>query len=232
MSSAPKQEIGLCPIGHLEFQELRELLKLESSQVLLYSFVGGKIDLAQTKQWFQESVVRREKPKSLQLREYLQQKLPAYMVPFEYIILETLPLTTNGKVDRKRLPKPQTKTVAKTEHIQPQTKIEQQIAGVWREVLQIEEVGIHDNFFGIGGNSLLVIRVHNKLQELLGIELEIVELFTNPTVHSLSQHIAQLDREKISIETSKSRGDKLSKKGKTRQERSTIRKNRRKQQQN
>ncbi|AOW98937.1 hypothetical protein BJP34_05265 [Moorena producens PAL-8-15-08-1] len=212
MSSAPKQEIGLCPIGHIKFKELRDLLKLESSQVLLYSFVGGKIDLAQTKQWFEESVVRREKPKSVQLREYLQQKLPGYMVPFEYIIMDTLPLTANGKVDRKRLPIPQSKTVSKTEHIQPHTKIEQQIAGVWREVIEIEEVGIHDNFFAIGGNSLLVIRVHNKLQELLGIEIKIVELFTNPTVHSLSQHISQIYPQEVNIETSKSRGDERSKK--------------------
>ncbi|NEO94893.1 MAG: amino acid adenylation domain-containing protein, partial [Moorea sp. SIO3G5] len=146
-----------------------------------------------------------------QLRKHLVQKLPEYMVPTDYLILEVLPLSANGKVDRKRLPKPQRQTIAETtQHILPQTKTEQQIAAVWAEVLELEAVGIHDNFFAIGGNSLLVIRVHNKLQELLGRELKIVELFTNPTVHSLSQHIAQIYTQEVYIETSKTHGDKPS----------------------
>lgn len=220
MNTASKQEIGLCPIGNLEFQELRDLLKLESSQVLLYSFVGGKIDFAQTQQWSGESVGTTEKPKSVQLREYLQQKLPQYMVPLEYIILDTFPLTANGKVDRKRLPEPQVETMTTTEDILPQTKIEQQIAAVWREVLQMEKVGIHDNFFDIGGNSVHAIRVHSKLQELLAIELKVVDLFTNPTVHSLSQYLAQTDR---SSGTIKNRRDERSRKGIARKERADFR---------
>ncbi|NEO96276.1 MAG: non-ribosomal peptide synthetase, partial [Moorea sp. SIO3G5] len=161
-----------------------------------------------------------------QLRKHLVQKLPEYMVPADYVILETLPLTANGKVDRKRLPKPQRQTIAeKNQHILPQTKTEQQIAAVWAQFIELEEVGIHDNFFAIGGNSLLIIRVHNKLQEeLLDIELKVVDLFTNPTVHSLSQHIAQIDSKESSLETSKTRGDERAKKGTTRKERGKMRK--------
>jgi len=162
---------------------------------------------------------------SEQLRKYLWQKLPEYMVPADYVILEALPLTANGKVDRKRLPKPQRQTIAETtQHILPQTETEQQIAAVWAEVIGLEEVGIHDNFFAIGGNSLLVIRVHNKLQEILGIELKVVDLFTNPTVHSLSKHLAQIEIKESSLETSKTRGNERAQKGITRKERGNIRK--------
>ena len=165
-----------------------------------------------------------------ELCQHLVQKLPEYMVPDDYVIMEALPLTANGKVDRKRLPKPQRQTIAeKTQHILPQTKTEQQIGAVWTEVLELEAVGIHDNFFAIGGNSLLIIRVHNKLQELLDVELKIVDLFTNPTINSLSQHLAQIDSKESSLETSKTRGDERAKKGSSRKERGKIRKSIRRQ---
>ncbi|NEQ65216.1 MAG: amino acid adenylation domain-containing protein, partial [Symploca sp. SIO2D2] len=167
---------------------------------------------------------------SEQLRKYLWQKLPEYMVPDDYVILAAFPLTANGKVDRKRLPKPQRKTIAETnQNLLPQTKTEQQIAEVWQEILELEEVGLHDNFFTIGGNSLLVIRLHNKLQELLGIELKVVDLFANPTVHFISKHIAQIDSKESSIKTSQTRGDERIKKGTTRKDRRNFRKNLRRQ---
>ncbi|NEO79695.1 amino acid adenylation domain-containing protein [Moorena sp. SIO4G3] len=161
---------------------------------------------------------------SQQLRKYLRQRLPEYMVPFKYVILEAFPLTANGKVDRKRLPEPQVETMTTTKYIPPQTKIEQQITAVWREVLQMEKVGIHDIFFEIGGNSVHIIRVHSKLQELLGIELKVVDLFTNPTVHSLSEFIINCGAAELNKQSKISYEKRVSKRLSKKNERGNIRK--------
>ncbi|BAZ53637.1 beta-ketoacyl synthase [Nostoc sp. NIES-4103] len=124
------------------------------------------------------------------LRQHLKEKLPEYMVPADYIVMEAWPLTANGKVDRQRLPKPEENTRSNLEYVAPKTETEQKIAAILQEVLSIKTVGIHDNFYDIGGNSLLLIRVQNKLQEIFDIELKVVDLFTYPTVYSLSQYIA------------------------------------------
>ncbi|NEP72546.1 MAG: amino acid adenylation domain-containing protein [Okeania sp. SIO2G4] len=195
MSSAPKQEIGLCPVGHVEFDELQDLLKLKSSQVLLYSFVGGKIDLAQTKQWFKSKAAPGTRSLSVELREYLQDKLPKYMVPAEYITLETLPLTANGKIDRRSLPQPQINLLGKdANYAPPQTKIEHTVVKIWEEVLGLEKVGVNDNFFDIGGNSLQVTKIYNKLREVLPNESEnisLVDIFNYATIAKLSEQLSQ-----------------------------------------
>jgi amino acid adenylation domain-containing protein len=123
------------------------------------------------------------------LRQHLKEKLPEYMVPADYIVIEVWPLTANGKVDRQRLPKPEESTRSNLEYVAPQTETEQKIAAVLRQVIRIETVGIHDNFYDIGGSSLLLIRVHNKLQEIFDIELKVIDLFSYPTIYSLSQYI-------------------------------------------
>ncbi|MGF1991570.1 MAG: amino acid adenylation domain-containing protein [Nostoc sp. ZfuVER08] len=94
MNSAPTQEIGLCPLGYLEFTQIQDLFQLETNQILLYNFVGGKIDLTDSQQW---SILKTTKSNTTKFREYLQQKLPQYMIPAEYIFIDTLPLTPNGK---------------------------------------------------------------------------------------------------------------------------------------
>ncbi|NEP59190.1 MAG: amino acid adenylation domain-containing protein, partial [Symploca sp. SIO2G7] len=123
------------------------------------------------------------------LRNFLEQVLPQYMVPSVFFLLGALPLTPNGKVDRKKLPSPNINNRSHTEYIVPTTATEQQIAEVWQDVLQIEKVGIYDNFFEVGGNSLLLVQVSSKLQELLKIELQVVELLKYPNIYYLSQYI-------------------------------------------
>ena len=226
METAPQQEIGLCPIGALEFEELRPLFQLESSQILLHSFVGGKIDLAWTKQapphlpldkieaeeirGFSEPNQIPEGKKvtevdlKLELNAFLQQQLPSHMVPATYIFLDALPLTSNGKIDRKALPVPADLTLPKQVVVKPQTQSEQLIARVWQEILQLETVGIHDNFFELGGNSLLMIRSQVKLQEILNQDIPIVDLFKFPTIHSLACQLSQQQRAASSLE----QGDK------------------------
>jgi acyl carrier protein len=127
-----------------------------------------------------------------ELREVLKERLPAYMVPAAFVILAELPLTPNGKVDRRNLPAPDGRSAEpEADYVAPQNEIEMTIAGVWRETLRLEKVGAHDNFFDIGGNSLLVVQVRGKLKELLGRETPIIEMFNHPTVSSLAGYLAQ-----------------------------------------
>jgi polyketide synthase PksJ len=122
------------------------------------------------------------------LRSYLLEVLPEYMVPTGWVFLEAFPLTPNGKVNRKALPKPDTQRAA-GRSAAPETATDRAIAEVWQEVLRIERVGLHDNFFDLGGHSLLLMQVQGKLRRLLEREIPIVELFRHPTVAALGRHL-------------------------------------------
>lgn len=122
------------------------------------------------------------------LKEQLALKLPYYMMPSYFIQIESIPVTSNGKINRKALPKPEM-NVRTTEYISPQNEIQEKLAVVWQEVLGIEQVGIHDNFFEIGGNSILLIRMHSKIDALYPNVLGITHLFMLPTISMISQYI-------------------------------------------
>jgi len=124
------------------------------------------------------------------LRESLGQTLPDYMVPKAIVVLEALPLNANGKVERKALPEPEGLGRATT-YEAPQGHVARTLAAIWSEVLQIEQVGLHDNFFDLGGHSLLLIRAHRLLEDRLSVALPLVDLFKHPTVESLARWIEQ-----------------------------------------
>ena len=126
------------------------------------------------------------------LQNHLRQKLPDYMVPATYMLLNNLPLTSNGKVDRRSLPIPSYLSVKKgTSYVMPQTEAEQLIAKVWQEVLQVERIGIYDNFFDIGGDSLLLVKTQVKFQTILGRDLPLVEMIKCPTIESFAKYLSQ-----------------------------------------
>ncbi|MDQ0606974.1 amino acid adenylation domain-containing protein [Variovorax sp. W1I1] len=124
------------------------------------------------------------------LREQLGQVLPDYMVPCAVVVLEALPLNANGKVDRKALPEPEGLGRAST-YEAPQGHVARTLAAIWSEVLQVEQVGLHDNFFDLGGHSLLLIRAHRLLEDRLQGSFPLVNLFKYPTVESLARWIEQ-----------------------------------------
>ena len=127
-----------------------------------------------------------------ELRNYLKQRLSEYMVPSAIVQLETFPLTPNGKLDRKALPAPDgTSSETDGPYVAPRSELERLIADVWREELGVERVGVRDNFFNLGGHSLLLIRINNHLREELRIELPVVELFQYPTVSALAEHLSR-----------------------------------------
>jgi amino acid adenylation domain-containing protein len=125
-------------------------------------------------------------PADGELRAHLRERLPDYMVPAAYVAMETLPLSPNGKVDRKALPAPDAAPRAVS---LPQSTAERRIAAVWAEVLGMGSVDVDDNFFEVGGHSLLVARMQQALLDALGQEVSVVELFQFPTVGALAVHL-------------------------------------------
>ena len=131
-----------------------------------------------------------------ELRRFLKAKLPDYMVPSAYVFLDSIPLTSNGKVDWRALPEPDSRRPElEPAFVAPQNDFENSIATVWRDALHLEKVGIHDNFFDLGGYSLLLVQVHSRVQRLVSRDLSLIEMFEHPTVYSLANHLSQGKRE-------------------------------------
>jgi acyl-coenzyme A synthetase/AMP-(fatty) acid ligase len=127
-----------------------------------------------------------------ELREHLKTKLPEYMVPSAFLMLDAFPLTSNGKVDRKALPAPQRQeTGLDVNYVAPRTQMEKLIADIWSKVLRLEKVGVNDSFFELGGHSLLTVRVHAQICEALHTPISIVKLFQYPTISSLARYLDQ-----------------------------------------
>lgn len=121
------------------------------------------------------------------MREYLSGKLPHFMIPSHVVQIERIPLTSNGKVDRKALPEPEVKSSA--EYAAPRSDMEREISQIWRQVLGLESVGINDNFFDVGGNSLKIMKLSAELKRRLGIEAPTAKLFQYPSVASFTRYI-------------------------------------------
>jgi amino acid adenylation domain-containing protein len=135
-----------------------------------------------------------------ELRTYLREKLPEYMVPSSYVLLEALPLTPNGKVDRSALPEPERLSPeVQASYVAPRTEVEKTIVAIWQEALALDQVGTSDNFFDLGGHSLLLVRVHSKIREVLKKDLTIIDLFRYPTISSLAKYLSENQSETSSF---------------------------------
>jgi amino acid adenylation domain-containing protein len=131
------------------------------------------------------------------LRARIQESLPSYMVPSAIVFLEALPITANGKLDRRALPAPQWSPGAERGAMAPRTPVEEAVAAVWREVLARDSVSVQDDFFALGGHSLLAARVVSALRERLGVELPLRTLFECPTLGALAARIAATAAERV-----------------------------------
>ena len=133
-----------------------------------------------------------QSPNTSDLRRFLQDKLPEYMMPSAFVLLKNLPLTPNGKVDRFALPLPDTaRPDIENTYVAPRTPVEKNLAEIWSEVLRLERVGVHDNFFDLGGHSLLVTQVVSRLRDAFEVDLPLRDLFDKPTIADLAVTIAQ-----------------------------------------
>jgi hypothetical protein len=125
-----------------------------------------------------------------ELRDHLAGRLPAHMVPGFFVILDTFPLTPAGKVDRRALAAPVPAGRAGRADEAPRTERERAVTEAWKQVLGLDAVGVHDNFFDLGGHSLLMVQLQRRLAASLGHPVELVDLFAHPTVSAQAQHLA------------------------------------------
>ncbi|MEH1970996.1 non-ribosomal peptide synthase/polyketide synthase [Nostoc sp.] len=134
-----------------------------------------------------------------ELRHYLKAKLPPYMMPQAFVMLEAMPLTPNGKVDRRALPAPDLHHELKDKYVAPRTPVEELLAQIWATVLKVERVGIYDNFFELGGHSLLATQLVSRIRSNFQVELPLRELFATATVAELAQSIQELQQQKLQL---------------------------------
>lgn len=137
-----------------------------------------------------------------ELRAILKEKLPDFMIPSAFILLDQIPLTPNGKVDRKALPAPdEGRPLLESVYVPPQTEMEMKISDAWCKALRLQRVGVLDNFFDLGGHSLLMLRAQSLLQESLKRELSLIALFKYPTVATLAAHLMRQETQAENDET-------------------------------
>ncbi|MDZ8068511.1 MAG: amino acid adenylation domain-containing protein [Nostoc sp. DedQUE08] len=219
MTTASSHKIGLCPIGGINFEKICDLFLLEENDIFLHSLVGGLINFQpKVKQPFNTQLSLKPSPQvfkkndflDIDLKKLLRQKLPDYMVPSHLIFIDSLPLNPNGKVDRKSLPLPNYFNINldKIENVaQPNTQIMENLKGIFQEVLELKNIGIHDNFFDLGANSIHIVKAHNKLQNIFNKNIPIIELFQYSTLNSLAQYLSQKIEEKQILQEADQRAE-------------------------
>lgn len=187
------------PDGNIEFigridQQLKiRGFRIETGEIenCLLKYKGIKAALVQVKkeEILCAYIASEKESIVMELKEYLTRHLPDYMVPSHYVILDRLPLTAHGKPDMKALDAYKFQTGAGVEYIAPGTDLEIILSDIWRELLNLDKISIHDNFFDLGGNSMLLLKATNKIKEKLSQEVPYVAMFQYTTIHTLAQHI-------------------------------------------
>lgn len=129
-------------------------------------------------------------PKTDELRRFLKSKLPEYMVPSQYLVIDVLPLLPSGKIDRKTLAaQTSIRSLDERRYIAPQTATQEALAAIWRELLKVDQVGINENFFELGGHSLMVMQVIARIRKVLEVEVPLRNMFENPTIEGLADEV-------------------------------------------
>ena len=197
----------------VELGEVETILGLhpavEKAVVLLREFTPGD------KRLVAYLICRQQEPPSAsQLREFLLKKLPEYMIPAAYVLTDALPLTPNGKLDRDALPAPDSaRPSLEPSFIAPRTPVEETLAEIWKEVLGVNQIGINDNFFDLGGHSLLMIQIVSRISNLLRVELPLKDFFRLPTIAEQALAVTQMqaaENESEGLEQLLKRLDQLS----------------------
>jgi len=205
MTTAQGSHIGLCPIGDVDFAAIQGAFALEDSHVLLHSHLCGSIDFTPE----ERAVGSTRAPVAglgERLRSFLLAKLPDYMVPTTFVELPALPLTSNGKVDRKALVHMEhDPTPPAAEQVAPRSELEEQVAAMVKEVLGLEEVSVEQNFFDLGANSVHLVRLVNRLRKALNVELSVLEAFRCPNIAALAALLGRQEEQAVSFDKTQAR---------------------------
>jgi acyl-CoA synthetase (AMP-forming)/AMP-acid ligase II/acyl carrier protein len=149
-------------------------------------------------------VPNENQPTASDLRSFLNDKLPEYMAPSAFVILHALPLTPTGKLDRQALPAPeQTRPALEQSFVAPRTPVEETLASIWAGVLKLDKVGIHDNFFDLGGHSLLGTQLISRIRDAFKLDLPLRNLFEAPTIDGLAQRVKKLGEKQDAMQETK-----------------------------
>ncbi|MCK4258700.1 MAG: non-ribosomal peptide synthase/polyketide synthase, partial [Halanaerobiales bacterium] len=143
-------------------------------------------------------VVTEDKISAGELKEYLSDHLPEYMIPNYFFLMESFPLLPNGKIDRKALPEPDYRMTSGVEYVAPETEIEKKLTEIWSKILRVEEIGVKDNFFDLGGHSLKVTLVQSKISKELNAEISLRAIFESPTIEELAAIISKQSQKSFS----------------------------------
>ncbi len=189
MTESPAFGLGLCAVGSIDSGALFAAAGLPASTRVVHAFIGGAISAQQSSQWAPYNAGSALDDLPARLRQYLAERLPSYMVPAQILLLDAIPLSSNGKVDRRALPVPEAAAQQQRAHQPPTSELELKLAALWCQLLGLDQVGINDNFFEIGGNSMLLIQAHRRLQETLGRTIAIVDLFRHSDIAGLARHL-------------------------------------------
>lgn len=196
MHLGPLHGFGFCPVGNIAMTawgNLPEALPMG----LVYGLLGGRIGREQMRQWPVDVPIAGSDGYQA-LRRYLAQSLPDYMIPSVFATIDSIPLSTNGKLDRNALPAISGMDAgAPKSFVAPETSTERAIASLWTHVLNRDEIGVHDNFFEAGGDSLSAIRLLSGMRrsfEADGTEMTLKFVFENPTIRQMADHLGTRDQ--------------------------------------
>ncbi|ODG96161.1 non-ribosomal peptide synthetase [Nostoc sp. KVJ20] len=174
----------------IELGEIEALLTQHSD--VQQAVVIAREDIPGDKRLVAYVVLNQKLDSASTLKHFLQEKLPHYMVPAVFVILDSLPLTPNGKVDRRNLPGcDRTRPALEETFVAPRSPIEKTLAVIWAELLALEEIGVNDNFFQLGGHSLIATQILSRVREVFQVELSFHHIFENPSIAGLAQLIEQ-----------------------------------------
>ncbi|GMQ62976.1 amino acid adenylation domain-containing protein [Vallitalea maricola] len=206
--------IGLCQIGSIDFDKIRKHFQLDESHVYLHCLLGGNIDLDQIgKDGFMEELGRYEHSihsmkeqntvndhsLEIQLKEYLAMHLPSYMIPSDIYRVHEFPITSNGKIDYKQLQKLKQPKLHKEllQYEAPRNEMEYTLTAIWQDIFQVEKVSVIDSFFDQGGDSISIIQIFNRLQEMGYDTLRLIDLFKYPTIRLLADYMNTNNKEPV-----------------------------------
>jgi len=183
----------------IELGEIENLLKQHPA--VAEAVVVAREDVPGDKRLVGYLVARQGPVDFMELRAYLKDSLPEYMIPAAFVSLASIPLTPNGKIDRKALPAPDENSItAHTARILPRTYIEKQLSEIWEETFSITQVSVEDDFFELGGHSLLALTMMAKITQVFGKQLPLNALFESPTIAKLAKHL-EGDQKKVGQHT-------------------------------
>jgi acyl carrier protein len=195
MTSAQENNIGLCPVGGVDFNQVREYFDVEDTHMYIHGFMGGAISAEQTKSFSliadmpSASASKNTKHAFIEeVKNYLQDSIPDYMVPASFVILDKLPLTPNGKIDRKALPIPEDGKLSSMEmpagDLSPSVE---KISKIVQGVLKMESINPVVNLFNLGATSIQIIMITNQLESKLGFRPRIDEIYADPTIAAIAK---------------------------------------------